>query len=263
MLEVLAALAICVATAKVFKGGWALAQLPKLDSKVLFLAVVSIAAAVLIFGPVFGVLIIIAVIIHEMGHVMAFRVCGHSDARFRLIPLLGGVAISSRPPKDQANDFFITIMGPAIGLAPMVLAFSLSYLLRDSAPLISVLLSAFGMTVAALNAFNLLPLYPLDGGRMISLATSSLWPAAEIFVAGGMVALLVLLAVVMKSFIIGLIALMGFQSIRVEAQRARKPVPMKKATALVALAAHAFTLAAFVLGALPIITAWSSSIKLL
>ena len=263
MLELVVAAALCVATAKALRGGWALAQLPKLDSKVLFLAVISIVAAVLVFGPVFGVLIIIAVIIHELGHVMAYRVCGHDDARFRLIPLLGGVAISNRAPKTQTDDFFITLMGPAIGLAPMVLAFALSYVLSDVAPVVAVLLSAFGMTVAALNAFNLLPLYPLDGGRMIRLATSSLWPAAELFVAGGMVALLVLLAVVMKSLIIGLIALMGFQSIRAEAQRRRKPQPMKKATALLALAAHIFTLAAFILGALPIITAWGSSIRLL
>ncbi len=263
MIEVLAAIAICVATAKALQGGWDFAQLPKIDRKVLFLAVISVVAAVIVFGPIFGLMAIVAVIVHEMGHVMAYRVCGHLDARFRLIPLFGGVAISSRAPKTQSDDFFITLMGPAIGLGPMALSLSLSIALTDSMPFAAGLFWACGVTTAMLNLFNLLPLYPLDGGRMVRLATSSLFPAAEIFVAGGMVGLLILLAVVMKSIFVGFIALMGFQSLRVEAQRARKPVPMKKAAALLALAAYVFTFAAFLIGALPLVTAWGKGLRLL
>lgn len=255
MIEVLAALLICAGTAMALRGGWDVTQLPRFDSKVLFLAILSIVAAVMIFGPVFGTMVIVAVVIHEMGHVMAYRVCGHSDARFRLIPLFGGVAISNNAPRTQTHDFYITLLGPAIGLGPMALAFALSITLRADFPFVASMMAAFGMTTAALNAFNLMPFYPLDGGRILRLATASLWPAAEMVAAGLMVGLLLIFAVLAKSFLIGIIAVIGFQALRTEGGRKRVAPVMEKATALAALAAYGFTLAAFIVGGLPLLRA--------
>jgi hypothetical protein len=72
------------------KGSFALTWSPQ----ALALAVLSIGAAVAYYGVSGGIAIIVAVMWHEWGHVIAYRVAGHSDARFRLIPLFGCVALS-------------------------------------------------------------------------------------------------------------------------------------------------------------------------
>ena len=46
----------------------------------------AFAATAYFWGPMYGLAVVISVMIHEFGHVAAFRICGHDDARFRLIP---------------------------------------------------------------------------------------------------------------------------------------------------------------------------------
>jgi len=64
----------------------------------------SVLLAIYFFGPLAGLALVIVVVVHEYGHVAAFRVAGHGDATFRLIPLLGGVAISKRQPRRSAPE---------------------------------------------------------------------------------------------------------------------------------------------------------------
>lgn len=85
-----------------------------LDPQGLGISALAVIAAVIFFGPVFGICIILVIVIHEFGHVAAFRVAGHHDASFRLVPLMGGYAISNRAVDTQEEDVFITLMGPAI-----------------------------------------------------------------------------------------------------------------------------------------------------
>jgi hypothetical protein len=96
------------------------------DPNALGLGAVAIAAAIWFFGWQYGLAFIGAIMLHEYGHVAAYRVCGHADAQFRLIPLLGGVSISARIPSSHLADLFITLMGAAGGIAPMMLLFAAS-----------------------------------------------------------------------------------------------------------------------------------------
>ncbi len=223
-------------------------RLASFDLNAAALAALAIAAAVYFYGWVFGVALVLAVVIHEYGHVVAFRVCGHSDARFRLIPLMGGVAISNRLPATQNEAYFIAIMGPAFCLAPMALCFALSNLLFVQMPILSGMMLIFAMVLASFNFFNLLPFWPLDGGRMVQMLCQTYIPWATRQVSIAMTVIGAGLAWFSHSYFLLFFILISWgglmQSERVlEVQR-----PMSKWHAFIALAAYGFTAGSFFLG---------------
>lgn len=204
-----------------------------------FIAFVSAAA---LMGPEFGISLLIALMIHELGHVLAHRMLGHSATRFRLVPLYGSTPVSDQPLKTEGEVFFVALMGPGLSLAPMVLALTLSAMLATSAPEASHFLQIFAVTTGALNFVNLLPFWPLDGGRCARIAADNFWPAlapgmtvfmsTAMFVAGlrtGSVALVIL-------------AVAGSTTLLRKSETLSDPLGPNNG--LIALAAYTFTLAA-------------------
>jgi len=93
---VLGGLALCAGLAFALRGGlrsYRRTRVIGLDPGGLVMSGIAVAVAMYLFGPLFGLALTLVVVLHEFGHVAAFRAIGHADARFRLIPLLGGVAI--------------------------------------------------------------------------------------------------------------------------------------------------------------------------
>ena len=177
------------------------------------LGLLAVLAATWYFGPLYGLAIVLSTMIHEFGHVAAFRIAGHDDARFRLIPLMGGVAISDTEPKSQIDDFFITIMGPGICIVPMILALVLSNLLDPAFPMIAEFFWIFAVVTGALNFFNLLPFWPLDGGRCVRILTQTFSPRAANDVTLAMSAFLAAAAVATQSLLLFGFALVSVQSL--------------------------------------------------
>ena len=253
MIAVVAALGLCLITWRALRGGFAVPgargfQVVGFDPNAVGLGTLAIAAAVYFYGWAFGISIILAVALHEFGHVVAYRVCGHSDARFRLIPILGGVAISNRLPASQDRAFFIAIMGPAICLAPMCLAFALSEVIYPSAPLVSQYLYAFGMVLGSFNFFNLLPFWPLDGGRIVQILAQTYIPWATRQVSIAMTVLGAGLAFISHSYLILFFILLSWGGLMQSEQILGLQRPMSRFNGLFALAAYGFTGAAFLLG---------------
>lgn len=229
-----------------------------LDPNAVGLSAVAVLTAVWFFGLISGIAIVLALLLHEYGHVAAWRICGHRDARFRLIPILGGQAISARPASSHAEEIFITLMGPAIGLAPMLALMTGSDLIWPLSPLVAELAASVGLMIAILSAFNLMPFYPLDGGRILRVLSHSLLPAgaAQVLtlafsaVAGA-------LAVISDSWVLFIFVLIGLTGLLTDGgaliavQR-----PMRRGVALVALAAWITTTAAFARVALPALGLW-------
>lgn len=208
----------------------------------------AIIVAIYFYGWTFGVALILAVIIHEYGHVVAYRVCGHDDARFRLIPILGGIAISNRLPATQGAAFFIAIMGPAINLAPMTLAFALSNLIFEHSPLIATFLFVFGMVLASFNFFNLLPFWPLDGGRMAQMLCQTYMPWATRQVSIAMTLIGAALALFTGSYFLLFFILISWGGLMQSEQVLGIQRPMTLGHASIGLAAYAFTAASFFIG---------------
>ncbi len=218
------------------------------DIEGLGLGVLSFAAAAWFFGPLFGFAIVLSVMIHEFGHVVAFRIAGHQDARFRLIPLMGGVAISDTPPETQLDDFFISIMGPAICLVPMVLALAAMDVALMVSPLLEEFLWVFAITTGALNFFNLLPFWPLDGGRCMRVITDTFAPKSTTFVTLAMSAALAAAAVAMQSVLLTVFAIMSAQTLFFASGVS---IPTKRLTlsqGIVASGAYLFTMGAHFAG---------------
>jgi Zn-dependent protease len=216
-------------------------EISGLDTQGFLLALVAIVAASAVFGPVLGVSLALAVALHELGHVVAYRLIGHADARFRLIPLIGGYTISNRPPATQAEDFFISLMGPGLCLAPMALAYALSDMSHDTAPLLSDALLTFAIATGALNFLNLLPFWPLDGGHCIRILMNTFAPRLAPASTIAMSAAFAIGALWTKSLMLFLFALIGAKSIIAANETANIQRPMTLRCALLAGAAYLAT----------------------
>ena len=260
MLYLVAALALCWATWKILQGGWQGQrgfQIAGFDASAIGLGVLAVGAAMYFWGVLYGIALIVAVVIHEFGHVAAFRVCGHADARFRLIPLMGGVAISNTAPSRADKAFFITLMGPAINLAPMALCFAAAELIFESqaAALFPVggYLYIQAMVLAALNFFNLLPLWPLDGGKLTQRLVYTFAPSLTRQASITMTALAVGLCLLTQSFLLLFFVVMSWPGLMQSESLLRVQRPLTTEHGLLALAAYVTTAAAFLVAGHPLI----------
>lgn len=136
----------------------------KLLKAVQVIKVALLAASVAVYSVMFTVefaLALIGVLVfHEYGHLRAMKKCGLPTKGMYLIPFVGGLAVGDMP-KTRWQDVYISMMGPVYGLI-LTVAFYIVYLITEShfAGLVA-------STSALLNLFNLIPVYPLDGGRVV------------------------------------------------------------------------------------------------
>jgi Zn-dependent protease/CBS domain-containing protein len=116
-------------------------------------------------GALTSVLFFSSVLLHELGHV---RLALRNDVPVRSVTLFlfGGIAQIGREAKSAGAEFRIAVAGPLVSLALAALFGGLWLLDRDidvlAAP--SVWLARINL---ALALFNLIPGYPLDGGRIL------------------------------------------------------------------------------------------------
>jgi Zn-dependent protease len=260
MLAFLAAIFMCLATLYALRGGLVgdgrVLTIAGFDTNALLMGAAAVGAAMYFFGPMFGLALIVSVMVHEFGHVAAFRVCGHTDARFRLIPLIGGVAISNQLPASQEKDFFITLMGPGICIAPMVLATALLQTEWIYAVGAGEFLWTFATVTGALNFFNLLPFFPLDGGKCLSVLCNTFWPSGARQVTMALSAAAIVMAVLSQSLGLMFFALMGAQNLLMGQDVTRLQRPMGRQRGMLAAGAYFATLATFGLIGWPLLSSF-------
>lgn len=152
----------------------------------------------------------VIILLHEFGHAMACRQVGGTANRIVLWPL-GGVAFVNPPQRPGATLWSITA-GPLVNVVLLPVLYAVAILSRAATPDVHKLLVNVFWINAGLLIFNVLPIYPLDGGQILrSLLwfplgrARSLMGAVVIGFLG--VAGLILLAVVDQSIWMGVIAL--------------------------------------------------------
>ncbi len=113
-------------------------------------------AAVALFG---------CVTLHEFGHALAARRYGYEVDSITLW-LLGGVAKFSELPRNWAHEFWIAVAGPLVnvGIVGLCVAIGVVVPLGDIALFLLVYLALLNVVLAV---FNMLPAFPLDGGRVL------------------------------------------------------------------------------------------------
>jgi len=121
---------------------------------------------------------------HELAHALVARAFGIPVRTISLF-LLGGMAHITRESPSARAEFLIAVVGPAASLAIGLVGALASWTLRDSAPLVGALGLWMAMVNIPLAIFNLVPAYPLDGGRVLRAV---LWFAGQDLRWGSMVA---------------------------------------------------------------------------
>ena len=106
-------------------------------------------------------------------------------------------------------------MGPAICLAPMAMCFVLSDLVAQQAWGLANFLYILGLVMGSLNFFNLLPFWPLDGGKITRILTFTYIPGATRAVSIAMSATAAALCVLSGSFLLLIFVLMGLSLIHI------------------------------------------------
>lgn len=106
---------------------------------------------------------------HEMGHYLAARQRGLAVGLPTFIPFVGAWIEIKDGFRDAETEAYVAFAGPAIGTLSALACLALGNLL-DSDLMRAVAYSGF-----ILNLFNLIPLSPLDGGRITSIVSPHIW----------------------------------------------------------------------------------------
>ena len=120
----------------------------------------TVAAFALILSPILALLLVFSLFIHELGHLLAFRLMGQPWGRMIFLPFLGAVAVPRLPHESQGQAVFAALMGP--GFSILLTLVCAGHLLTGNQMV--PFLYSLGIMTAAVNLFNLIPAEPLDGG---------------------------------------------------------------------------------------------------
>ena len=117
------------------------------------------------------------VLLHELGHALAARRFGIPTIDITLYPI-GGVARLERMPRAAGAELVIALAGPAVNF---VIAAAIGALLFSAAALsglewsLDSFLGELLVINLGLGLFNLVPAFPMDGGRVLRAALSTFW----------------------------------------------------------------------------------------
>lgn len=129
-------------------------------------------------GIVAAVGLFVGVILHELGHSLVAMRFGFPIASITLW-LFGGVAQLEEMPEDWKQELAIAVAGPAVSIVVGVLAYGAFTVVPGSAPAGKFLLGYLASMNLALAAFNLLPGFPMDGGRVLRALLARSYPYAK------------------------------------------------------------------------------------
>lgn len=124
------------------------------------LTVASFGAYATLFSWQFALVLMGCLLLHEFGHIAAMKHNGMKTKGVFFIPFLGAAAVSEDSFETHAIEAEVALAGPFAGLGISVVL--LVIYLCTGIPLIAALASWNGL----LNLFNLMPINPMDGGRV-------------------------------------------------------------------------------------------------
>lgn len=160
----------------------------------LALAIINLAGisyTILRAGWTAGLCWTAVVVLHEVGHAAVAKFLGAKIVRVLVVPYVGGVTIGLVRAGLDGTACFI-LGGVALSSLAALGLLSIASAVGGTAGL---WMAAFAGLMAWVNLLNLIPVSPLDGGRLLVLVTRAWKPWIGRLVQGGMLALLTYLAV--------------------------------------------------------------------
>jgi Zn-dependent protease/CBS domain-containing protein len=129
-------------------------------------------------GVAFILAIFACVVLHEFGHIAAARYFGIKTPDITLLPI-GGVARLERMPEEPGQEFVIAVAGPLVNVVIAALIFvalggsaGIEQMAQVEDPRGGFLVRLAGVNVF-LVLFNMIPAFPMDGGRVLRAALAS------------------------------------------------------------------------------------------
>src|SRR5215475_1714562 len=132
-------------------------------------------SAVALSRVIFVLLLFLCVVLHEFGHAFAAKAFGINTPDITLLPI-GGVARLERMPEEPVQELIIAVAGPLVNV---VIALGLFVAGGSQALLNSSNVERGGLVTQLLTInimlvlFNLLPAFPMDGGRVLRSSSAS------------------------------------------------------------------------------------------
>jgi len=143
-----------------------------LKSKALF-SILSMLVTVWVYSQIFGlpfaVGFVALLLVHEMGHYVAARQRGLNVGLPAFIPFVGAWINLRETPHDAETEAYVAYAGPFIGTLG---AFACYFYGHNTGQELYIALAYTGFI---LNLFNLIPVSPLDGGRITQVLSPRIW----------------------------------------------------------------------------------------
>ena len=134
-----------------------------------FSALFSVVVYSLIFGWPFAIGLVVLLFIHEMGHAIVMKLKGIPIGGMIFIPLLGAAVIMRQMPRNARDEAEVGIAGPIAGALAASVCLAIA---RINPGTIWAPLAYFGFFI---NLFNLIPIVPFDGGRVLAAIDRRIW----------------------------------------------------------------------------------------
>ncbi len=120
-------------------------------------------------GWPFAVGFVLLLFIHEMGHYFAAKKANLPVSMPIFIPFVGAAISMKKQPENANVEAFVAIGGPVLGSIGAFLCLGIYYLTGKN------IFLALAYSGFILNLFNLIPVHPLDGGRVVTAISPILW----------------------------------------------------------------------------------------
>ena len=123
-------------------------------------------------GIVFILLLFLIVLLHEFGHALAARKFGVATRDITLLPI-GGLARLERMPKEPKQELWVALAGPLVNFVLAIVFFGWLFLTNGLEGIFNTtvtegtLIQRLAIVNLTLLLFNLIPAFPMDGGRVL------------------------------------------------------------------------------------------------
>ena len=144
----------------------------------------SMVAFVILFG-LLGLaladiaILVVVLLVHELGHYLAMRYYGYTDTSIFFLPF-GAAAIGRKEHRRAYEEYVVSLAGPLPGMIIGVAILIWSLWQHQSISGENHLIM-YALMSLVINYINLLPIYPLDGGRILQLLLLHRYPKGQFY----------------------------------------------------------------------------------